>query len=177
MRRLLILFRYTESIDILYSENVLDVRQTRTIVDLKATIPTERLHSIRSLQLDCPLETEWINKTGLWACPDMWPTDISYFWDEAWNAIVQMKGLRSLWVVLSHRNLCVWEPDHRCLVTLFKPMLAVRVPSYKVEFLWDVELDGVLKEVGDVPFSIEFKAKWWLKNCDVCSIDLIKWYC
>lgn len=81
-RHLLMFFRYTESIDILYSDNVLYFRQTRTIVDLKATIPTERLHSIRSLQLDCPLDTEWLNDTdGLWAYPHTWPTDISYVWE------------------------------------------------------------------------------------------------
>lgn len=153
------LFRYTESIDILYSNNVLDFRQTRTIIDLKATIPTERLHSIRSLQLDCPLETEWINGIGLWAYPHTWPKDISYFWEEAFKAIVQMKGLGSLRVALSRRNVWVWEPDHKCLVTLLRPMIAVRVPVYKVEFSWQVELDGVLKELGEVPFSIEIKGE------------------
>lgn len=152
------LFRYTESIDILYSDNVLDFRQTRTIIDLKATIPTERLHSIRSVQLDCPLETEWLNDTdGLWAYPHTWPIDIPYFWEEAFKAIVQMKGLRSLRVALSRRDLWLWEPDHKCLVTLLRPMIAVRVPVYKVEFSWHVELDGVLKELGELPFSIEIK--------------------
>jgi hypothetical protein len=36
-------------------------------------------------------------------------------------------------------------------------MMSVRVPSYKVDFYWSVELDRVLKEVGEVPFSIEIK--------------------
>jgi hypothetical protein len=150
-------FRHTESIYILYSDNVLDCRQTRTIIDLKATVPTERLHSIRSLQLDCPLETEWINDHELWAFPHPWPQDISYFWEDAFKAIVQMKGLRSLRVALSRRDVWVREPDHKCLVTLLRPMIAVMVPVYNVEFSWQVELDGVLKELGEVLFSIEIK--------------------
>ena len=137
---------------------MLDVRQTRTIVDLKATIPVKRLHSIRSLQLDCPLETFWVeDNLGLWAGPDNWPMDIATFWDEAWKTIAEMKGLKSLRVALSHRDLWLWEPDHKGLVKLFQSMVLVKVPSYKVEFSWPVELDGVLKEVGEVPFSIEIR--------------------
>jgi hypothetical protein len=127
-------------------------------VDLKATIPTNRLHTIRYLQLDCPLETYWMNEPkGPSSYQHLWPIDIPYFWDEAWEAIAQMKGLKSLRVALSHRDLWLYKPDHRCLVTLFRPMMSVRVPSYKVDFYWSVELDRVLKEVGEVPFSIEIK--------------------
>jgi len=95
---------------------------------------------------------------GLWAHPDTWPKDIPAFWDDAWKAIAEMKGLKSFRVALSHTDLWVWKPDHKSLVKLFQSMVIVRVQSYKVEFFWPVELDEVLKEIGEVPFSIEIKA-------------------
>jgi hypothetical protein len=69
-----------EAIRVLYSENTFRFRQTRTIVELKATILSHRLLAIRSLHLDCPLETYWDEH---WNCLHSmkyrWPYDVPFF--------------------------------------------------------------------------------------------------
>ena len=47
--------------------------------------------------------------------------------------------------------------DEGSVVTLLRPLVAVEVPAFVVEFYWAVKLDEVLKRLGKVPFSISLK--------------------
>lgn len=56
--------RYVEAIDILYSENILSFRQTRTIVDLERTILRQRSDIIRFIRSSFPLDLFTIDAEG-----------------------------------------------------------------------------------------------------------------
>lgn len=59
VRYKLIIQKYFKEIDILYTSNILNVRQTRTIANLAVTILPRRLSVIRSLGTDLLLGIEY----------------------------------------------------------------------------------------------------------------------
>lgn len=158
--------RYSESIGILYSDNILNFRQTRTITDFKATILPQRFEEIRSLHLGCPLEAFWDVDIGtqlraLCASPVWYPGDVCFYWIPAWEAIKSMKGLKNLRVSL-------WqfarphEPDSLPtidkLVELFKSVVGVVVPNFHVEFYWPVNIEELQRSLnGKLSCSFEVK--------------------
>jgi hypothetical protein len=86
-----------------------------------------------------------------------WPYDVPFFWEEAWKVIADMKGLRNLRVSLSETDSPSYTPDSKSLIHLFHPMVSVKVPLFKVEFYWPVDLEGVLQHFNDIPFQIEVR--------------------
>lgn len=157
IRSKLIIPRYSEAIGILYTDNILNVRQTRTIVDLAQTILPQRLSTIRSIHIDAPLEVEYC-KGEPWCDSARFPDDIGYYWESAWEAIAQMKDLKSLRVTFSQRQHPFYITDTLSLIRMFEPMVAINVPNYLVEFYQPIELEEILQAYGgQVPFSVEVK--------------------
>lgn len=154
--------RYLESIDILYSENTLSVRQTRTIVDLQRTILPQRLDRIRSLRLSFPLNLYCIDAEGqkLAMCPHIYPLDVPYFWAAAWETITAMKSLQSLQVeftrwLLDDRR----DPDPAALLHLLKPMRAVHVPRYVVDVYFNLDTAAIVRALDALPFEIRIRER------------------
>lgn len=157
--KLLIKTRYSESIDILYSQNTLSFRQTRTIVDLQRTIIPRRLNSIRSMHLYFLLQLYWY-ETRLETIEHIYPFDIPFFWESAWKVIAEMKSLQSLRVEFTDGRLDDEYPPRDAVVHLLKPMTAIKFPKYVVQFDWAVEVDEFVGLLGnDLPFEIQVKEK------------------
>ncbi|PKY00047.1 hypothetical protein P168DRAFT_285562 [Aspergillus campestris IBT 28561] len=146
---------YAESIDILYSDNVIDFRQTRTVSEFGRSILPHRLHRVRFLHLALPLDIYWYSDT-IKACAAIWPLDMPFFWEEAWETIPRFKSLQRLRVSLSYRKYGD-EPELGALVKLMKSMVPIKVPEYVVDLNWPVEVDKLVALLGnEVPFEIRF---------------------
>lgn len=136
---------------------------------MQRCIPPQRFRMIRSLELDVPLH-------ALWGIDDVHQSNPPYevailtFWDPAWAAIKEMRGLLTLKVSISSYSY-FYQPiiDHETLTHLLRPMMAVR---HVRDFALDVCLplpDGLLEETlrelgGDPPFSLEVKVFRYLMN-------------
>lgn len=157
--------RYSESINILYSQNVLNFYQTRTFVDLQRSILPQRLDSICSLHLSFQLELHWFGdlmESGDEIYPErmeagdgIYPLDVPHYWQSAWKIIAGIKSLHSLRVSFCEHRMGV-EQD--ALVHLLKPMTAISVPKYEVELYWPAEVDELVRALGNaVPFEIHVR--------------------
>lgn len=144
----------------LYSQNVLSFRQSRTIVDLQRTILPQRLESIRSFEISIPI------KDGIWARSDYsFPGTPRSLWWTAWETIADMKSLVNLHVDFSRWH--DWEsrfhydqqvPDWNEVIQLLEPMKAICVPNFVLTLHWHVDQAEILRGVGDAPpFRVEFK--------------------
>ncbi|KAJ5886226.1 uncharacterized protein N7473_008900 [Penicillium subrubescens] len=150
---------YSESIDLLYSRNILSFRQTRTVVDLQHTILPQRLHSIRSVHFYFLLQLIWCD-THLAVAEPFWPLDIPFFWESAWKAIAEMKSLQSLRVELTDGRVDDEYPNMDGLVHLLKPMMTVGFPKYVVQFDWPIEADEIARLLGsELPFEVQVQEK------------------
>ncbi|OJJ34570.1 hypothetical protein ASPWEDRAFT_70236 [Aspergillus wentii DTO 134E9] len=149
---------YSEAIDVLYTDNVLNVRQTRTVADLPKAMLPHRFQAIRSLHIDVPVDFAFPNDGFFSLEYSAWPLDVGEFWMEAWQAIAQMSGLQDLRVSFSLTRDVIVIPDTESYINIFRPMAELRVPKYVVEFYWAVDLVDVIKAYEDgLPFSIEIK--------------------
>lgn len=143
-----------ESIDILYSQNILNFYQTRTLVDLQRIILPQRLHSIRSLHLSFQLELYWRGER-LESGDGFYPLDVPHYWEAAWKVIAGMKSLDGLRVAF--REHCT-SVERDALVYLLKSMTAINIPKYAVELYWPVDVDELVRMLGNaVPFEIHVK--------------------
>lgn len=70
-----------------------------------------------------------------------------------------MRGLRDLRVSLSAygRQFRSHDMDDGSVEALLRPLIAIEVPAFVVEFHWPVRLDEMLQRLGTVPFSISVK--------------------
>ncbi|PLN86920.1 hypothetical protein BDW42DRAFT_198379 [Aspergillus taichungensis] len=145
---------YTESIDILYSENVISFCQTRTVAEFQRTILPHRLHKVRSLHLALPLLLLWFGGR-FQCCKELSPLDIPFYWEEAWQTIPKFTSLQSLRVSLRKRASSESDPDIDGLVHLMKSMVPIKIPEYVVDFYWPVEVHTLVSMLGnEVPFEI-----------------------
>lgn len=152
--------RYLESIDLLYSENILNFRQTRTVEEFKNAILPKRLLAVRSIHLEFPLDVTWsIESDGertIDGCLALWPFDIPSWWDPAWDAIAEMKGLQNLRVSLSQLDKPKNVPTGEILIHLFQSMVPIKVPNFQVKLYWSVDVEELQNHFnGELPFSIE----------------------
>lgn len=156
------IYRYVEAIDVLYSENILSFRQTRTIVDLERTILPQRLDRIRSVRLSFPLELFTIDAEGQELATGAWeyPLDIPYFWDAAWKILARMESLESLQVEFT-----LWrmyhgpDPELNALLHLLRPMTVVHVPRYVVDLYLDLDTDALMRALDALPFEIRVRER------------------
>jgi len=144
---------YSEAIDILYTENTFNVRKSRTVVELPGTILPHRFHSIRSLHIDTVFDYPWPQTTLPFP---YWPPDVPDTWPMAWKVIAKMRGLRNLRVSLSQYDIHGSEEDmdDESVLNILRPLQAVKVPTFVVEFFWPVRRSQVLRKLGKVSFTM-----------------------
>jgi hypothetical protein len=128
-------------------------------VDLQRTILTQRLHNIRSVRLYFLLQLHWY-ETRLDAANSIYPLDIPFFWESAWKIIAEMKSLQSLRVEFTDGRVDEEYPHRDAVLHLLKPMVLVKFPKYVVQFDWPVEVDELVRLLGnELPFEIQVKEK------------------
>ena len=86
---------------------------------------------------------------------ELYPFDVPFFWEEAWQTIPKFKSLQSLRVSLSKKRSGDRDPDIGGLVHLMKSMVPIKFPEYTVDFHWLVEVSELVSMLGnEVPFEI-----------------------
>ena len=152
--------RYSEAVGLLYTANTLNVRQTRTILDMQKCILPHRLRMFRSLHIDVPLRSRWKDGSVV-GDGHLWPGNILTFWAPAWSVLAEMHGLMNLTVSLGPQTQRVVEVDRETLTHVMEPMMAVKhVPAFVLEILLplpDGLLEDVLQHLGNPPFAVEAK--------------------
>jgi hypothetical protein len=114
-------FRYKEGIDIIYEQNIFDMNHVHTIQHLSSTIRAERFNQIRSLSLT-------------WDCArfPLLPPQDGATWKDIWRIIANMKGLRSMHLILYETSRI--GLDSLDEIKLLNPLYEVRqVPDFVVE--------------------------------------------
>ena len=155
--------RYSESIDLLYSQNVLSFRQSQTIVDLQRTVLPQRFDRIRSLKLSIPFQDNEVNP--LRVKYSLFPGLPKSLWWTAWETIADMKSLLNLQVEFTRFRDYPFEnqgygvyPDWNDVIEFLEPMKAIRVPNFVLTLFWPLDQANVLRAVGDAaPFRVEFE--------------------
>ena len=87
----------------------------------------------------------------------MWPPDDLTTREQACGTVVEMHGLRNLRVSLSDCRCVPLGIDDESVAASLRPLMAVKVLEFVVEFYWPVRVDAVLKRLGKVTFSISLK--------------------
>lgn len=147
---------YTEAIDILYTQNKFVVRQCKTIVDLERTILPHRLHAIRYLHIDVPLDFP-VDKDEL-AWPVYPPDPYHSMWVPACRTLARMQGLQHLRITVSdimaqHRFQRQSNPDDM-FVQLLESLIEVKALVFEVYLDAPIDTSYVLGRLGAVPFSL-----------------------
>lgn len=151
--------RYSESVEVLYSQNVLSFRQSRTIVDLQRTILPQRFDRIRYLHLSIPFK----DSDSPYDRP--FPGPPRSLWWTAWETIADIKSLLNLHVEFTRCRDWPFEnqdyypnPDWNEVIQFLEPMKAIRVPSFVLTLFWRVDQAEILRAVGDAaPFRVDFE--------------------
>ncbi|KAL2835938.1 hypothetical protein BJY01DRAFT_252252 [Aspergillus pseudoustus] len=140
---------YSEAIGILYTKNILQVRQARTIVEFPLVMRHHRLATIRKLHLDTRLSPNW---------------DIEHWSINKWNGALHvvktyMQGLQHFRVSfgVTHEGAAVHDEE---LVALIRNLSYVKhVRDFVIEFHWWREVDELLVRVGRPPEGFPFRVE------------------
>ncbi|KAH7057090.1 hypothetical protein B0J12DRAFT_403413 [Macrophomina phaseolina] len=147
---------YTEAIDILYTHNKFVVRQLKTLVDLERTTLPHRLHAIRYMHVDVPLDLPVDKPELTWP---MYPPDPYHsMWVPACRVLSRMKGLQVLRVTVydlnnQHRIYRQGNPDDM-FVQLLEPLTDVKAAMFEVCLDAPIDTSYVLGSLGAAPFSL-----------------------
>lgn len=156
--------RYSESINLIYSDNTFTTTSVEVITALPLTILASRLGAIRSLRFSWPVQ-----------CPPYAAfdavTSLRDEWLRVWKCLSEMRGLHMLRVELFHRipqtgAMRVYlerELHHPTWANLREEDLEKTVrPIREVTIPEDFELDLRLQ-------SVEYQAAWGTLPCRVVS--------
>lgn len=143
--------RYSETIDILYKDNIFKIHHLWALTDLKATTLPERFNLIRNLKV-------WWCMSSPHHIDDYqtkYPTVFgAIVWRAFWDVVAGMQGLRVL-------NVCLiraWLPSIERLEQLLEPM---RVVKQCDQFFVDIDPQLAKRELfGEVsgPFELRIIA-------------------
>ncbi|MCJ1400680.1 hypothetical protein MMC11_003888 [Xylographa trunciseda] len=140
---------YVEAIAILYAQNDFYTRQADSIVHFSGTVLPHRLDLITSLHIYRCFPSALYESTN--NKDQLAPYDEAT-WEETWQIVTSMKGLRTLRVTLFE----FWRLRNRASQTRFlEPLKAVKQTDvFEVEVPWAAgENEGPIG-LGDVPFRI-----------------------
>lgn len=158
--------RYTEALPVFYQYNVFTFVKPKTLLTLQQTLPTHNLRSIRFLHFSTTLDARWDSTNGTAIASDVqchpdykqFTIDVLTQWDSAWSIIAnEMNGLQNLKV--SFTPLCI--PGARkvlvdeTLLHVFRPMMNVHVPEFRVVFYSGYALDESRDELLDPGQAIQ----------------------
>ncbi|KAI9844028.1 MAG: hypothetical protein M1837_005963 [Sclerophora amabilis] len=149
---------YHEAIEIIYSDNVFDVKRPDCILFLSSTILPHRLNAIRSLRI------HWYFSWPLYvAVPGgrrkHYPPYDEATWERTWEIIADMEGLQYIRVLMDE----LWmERTPNEVATILEPLK--RVPSgkdFEAEIPWrirvrDIERESPGEPGGCFPFRIKY---------------------
>ncbi|KAJ0422009.1 hypothetical protein BJY00DRAFT_94417 [Aspergillus carlsbadensis] len=143
---------YTEALPILYEKNTFALRSSSTISALPQHILPARLNSIRSIHFSTrAIFTALTNSVAAYPVPE-WSFNTTASWLTAWGVLASMSGLRELVVTLDAE----WGYDlERTIPWLLGPMRGVCVEEYRVLVVCEVDLEGVIGGLGELPFRLE----------------------
>ncbi|KAL2841303.1 hypothetical protein BJX68DRAFT_245629 [Aspergillus pseudodeflectus] len=138
---------YSEAIGLLYTKNILQVRQARTLGEFPLVMRHDRLATVRKLHLDMRLSS--YSDQCQWTVGG---------WNDALHVVrYYMQGLQQLRVSfgVKHDEVVV---DDQMLVELLQNLSYVEhVPDFVVEFRWRRKVDGLLNQVGRPPDGFPFR--------------------
>lgn len=138
---------YSETIDILYSANTINIAYYETLPQLQSCICPQRFNRIRSLEVFAPffLAVPYSRPGGFEERP----------WEEMWETITAMKGLQNLRVRVE-----IVLKDHDVSMTgdqeaqLFRPLMALNgLKTFEIDVSWPAG-EGEHADAGGAPFQL-----------------------
>jgi hypothetical protein len=155
--------RYSDTIDILYSTNVFDIRNLGTLTYLSKSLPLDHFQTIRSLQISWDMYWMVTMYPGDTIRPERpaphdWDT-----WTSFWERVSTMSGLRSVRCDIEGLA-SSWRTVPEILLA---PLLLVKqVPEFLVVYLRPREFDvpGRQRRDGILKWCIDQKAPFRLEQ-------------
>lgn len=150
---ILILRRYSEAIDVLYTANTFSLKGARGIFSMSAIVPTPHWHVIRHLQISTTFHTPR-SMHGRGCEP---PPENFRMWTDACKSLHDLRGLHSLCLDIIFRETTFSEvpvaEDTESLLSIFEPIKNINVPVFEIEM--------------NFPLSETFQPILGKRNCSI----------
>ena len=166
MDRPLCFFRYTETIDMIYSENTFDFTHVDPLIDLPRTVLPSRLCMIRSLRLKWvlwfPLEQQaprWLAAPPNFHWPPP-PYDYST-WTKACKAMTHMHGLQKIFLTLTTLSDCHHASLYERCFCLGKAKVLHPLCEIRGAAIFEITVDWYTRvaSVPNAPFTILYSSE------------------
>jgi hypothetical protein len=161
---LTVIYRYSESVDVLYTKNTLAIEDGALGNLPKAMLP-HRLTSIRNIRLETFITSKTAHKSdsrnAMWKESNRIWMDVCQFLSEMGTCDLQKLEVRIALIRWLRKRKGDLGPNDDLLLGMLNPLLRVKVPEFRVILDgWPQQREDVLRILGaDPPFSIDTTKK------------------
>ncbi|KAF2855527.1 hypothetical protein T440DRAFT_550918 [Plenodomus tracheiphilus IPT5] len=154
---------YTESIQILYLNNIFSFKGAFGVLALQRTVHADHWGMLRYISVS----SIFLSPMGMWVSHRPFPPESYRDWEKSCKALAQVRDLRSLRI-----DLIIWDNDRRStpdaldedsLFAIFRPLCAMNPRVFEIEI--NCQLSKTIRAVlGKTPFTLAVKERPYNKS-------------